>query len=327
MNWTPLTNVINENETFLIAGHKSLDGDCVGSMLALYLHLLNCDKKVSIYCLDHVPQTLSFLKCADKISDEKPSGNFDVVFFVDCSNEVRIGYDVSEFSPKTIINIDHHRDNSNFGDLNFVDTTASAAGMIILDYFNKSNIKICEQIAISLYTAIMTDTGGFQFSNTTARVLRDCSQLAELGANPTTIYENVYLTHTQAGLMLRAKIWSTLQYHLNGKVCSLDMPLKLLDEVGAIYSDAEGMVDNTMTAVGVEVGIMTKHSDTETHFSLRSKGKVDVGNLAKTIADGGGHSCAAGCTVKMPYGEAMEFMLGILRRELDLVKNATDSPQ
>jgi len=96
----------------------------------------------------------------------------------------------------------------------------------------------------------------------------------------------------------------------------MEMPLSLLDDLGAQYSDSEGMADFTITAEGVEVGIMVKYNEKQSHFSLRSKGNVDVGKIAQKIPGGGGHFSAAGCTVNMPYPEAFPFMLGILKQEL-----------
>jgi len=234
---------------------------------------------------------------------------------LDCSNITRVGWDCKEISVGMIINIDHHRDNANFGALNFVDA-ASATGEVIFAFFKHIGVAVPAPTAVALYTAVVTDTGGFRFSNTCGRVLRVCAELAELGVDCADVYERVFSCHTPQALALQARIWSTLKFHLGGRVCSLDMPLSLLEEVGAKYSDSEGMADNTVTALGVEVGVMTKHSPEETHISLRSKGKVDVGKLAKGIAGGGGHSCAAGCTIKKPYNEAMAEMLELLEKAL-----------
>jgi phosphoesterase RecJ-like protein len=315
MDWAPLVKAIDENNSFLISSHMSLDGDCVGSQLAFIWFLKSKGKRVTCYCADPLPQKLSFLKDSNLITDNKPTGKFDALMILDCSNIKRVGWECGDVTVGTVINIDHHRDNTNFGALNFVDGTASATGEIIFSFFKECGINIPAQVAEALYAAVMTDTGGFRFSNTSGRVLRACAELAELGVDCAGVYE-AYASHTPQALMLISRIWSTLKFHLGGKVCSLDMPLSVLDELGAKYSDSEGMVDNTVTAIGVEVGIMTKHSPEETHFSLRSKGRIDVGKLAQRISGGGGHSCAAGCTVNKPYGEAMEMMLGMLEREL-----------
>ncbi len=269
-----------------------------------------------MFCVDPVPEKFVFLENSNQISQKRPDRKFDVLMILDCSNPKRLGWEGQEQVAEKIVDIDHHRDNTNFGTLNYLDTSAAATGEIIYTFFKDNNIDFPEHVASSLYSAIMTDTGGFRFSNTSSKILRICADLADKGANCSYIYEKVYASHSPRALMLQSRIWSTLKYHLQGKVCSMDMPLSLLEELGAQYSDSEGMADHTITATGVEVGILTKHNSHETHFSLRSKGKIDVGRVAQKVTGGGGHSCAAGCTIKLPYEQAMEQMLSILEKEL-----------
>ncbi|MCL2218935.1 MAG: DHH family phosphoesterase [Chitinispirillia bacterium] len=318
MDWKELIKAIDTNESFLISSHQSLDGDCVGSQLAFLWYLKSKGKKAACYCADPLPQKLSFLTDSNLITQEKPQGKFDVLMVLDCSNIKRLGWDGCETIAKMIINIDHHRDNTNFGALNYVDPTAAAAGEIIFSFFKECGTVIPKHVAEALYAAVMTDTGGFRFNNTSSWVLRVCADLIELGVDSAGLYEKVYSRHTPQALTLQSRIWSTLKFHLGGKVCSMDMPMSVLDEIGAKYSDSEGMADNTVTAEGVEVGIMTKHTPEETHISLRSTGRIDVGKIAQGIAGGGGHSCAAGCTIKLPYDQAMAQMLGLLAKELGM---------
>ncbi|MCL2181883.1 MAG: bifunctional oligoribonuclease/PAP phosphatase NrnA [Chitinispirillia bacterium] len=318
MDWAELIKAIDANESFVISSHQSLDGDCVGSQLAFLWYLKSKGKRAACYCSDPLPHKLSFLTDSNLITQNKPAEKFDVLMVLDCSNISRLGWDECESAAKMVINIDHHRDNKNFGALNFVDSSAAATGEIIFSFFRESGITIPKHVAEALYAAVMTDTGGFRFNNTSSSVLRVCADLIELGVENSAIYEKVYSRHTPQALMLQSRIWSTLKFHLNGKVCSLDMPMSVLDEIGAKYSDSEGMADNTVTGEGVEVGIMTKHTPEETHISLRSTGRIDVGRIAQRIAGGGGHSCAAGCTIKLPYEQAMGQMLGILAKELGM---------
>jgi len=318
MAWADLINAIDANESFVISSHQSLDGDCIGSQLAFIWYLKSKGKRVACYCTDPLPQKLSFLQNSELITQNKPTEKFDVLMILDCSNIKRLGWDECESAAKTIINIDHHRDNKNFGALNIVDPTAAATGEIIFAFFRECGIDFPKHVAEALYAAVMTDTGGFRFNNTSSNVLRVCADLIDMGVDSADLYEKVYSRHSPQALTLRARMWSTLKFHLNGNVCSMDMPMSVLDEIGAVYSDSEGMADYTVTADGVEVGIMTKHTPEETHISLRSKGKVDVGKIAQGIAGGGGHSCAAGCTIKLPCNQAMEQMLGIIANELGM---------
>jgi phosphoesterase RecJ-like protein len=214
------------------------------------------------------------------------------------------------------VNIDHHRDNTRFADFNYVDQGAAATAMLLYRFFESRGISYPKSVAEYLYTAIMTDTGGFRFSNTSADVLAICADLARRGANSSFLYQRVYDSHSQNAMLLWARIWPTLRFDLDGRVCSLSLPLALVEELGAVYSDTEGMADYTVLAEDVEVGMFIKYRPTEAHFSLRSRGGVDVGRIAQKIPGGGGHGCAAGCTIALPYDQAKARMLETIKSEL-----------
>jgi bifunctional oligoribonuclease and PAP phosphatase NrnA len=315
MIWDDFCRLVNENQRFLISSHLSLDGDSVGSQLAMVWYLTSRKKQVYVYNCDPVPRKFLFMENTEAISTIQPDEMPEVLIILDCSNLHRLGWNISRMPP-IIVNIDHHRDNTRFGTLNVIDDHAAATGAIIYNFFKECNISFPMHVAEALYTAIMTDTGGFRFSNTTSNILRICADLVDFGADSSKIYEKVYASYSPQALLLQARIWSTLKYYLNGKVCCMEMPLSILDEIGAVYSDSEGMADHTITVEGVEVGIMVKYSDTESHFSLRSKGNIDVGKIAQKIPGGGGHFSAAGCTINKPFHTAFPFLLDILKQEL-----------
>jgi phosphoesterase RecJ-like protein len=316
MIWSELSSVIANNHSFLISSHMSIDGDCAGSELAMYWYLTSLSKKVAVYNHDSLPPKFSFLHDAAVLTQEKPEGPFDVLMVLDCSNPKRLGWEGVETAASVIVNIDHHRDNVNFGRINVVRSNASATGQIIYDYFSHIKADFPASVAEALYTAILTDTGGFRFSNTNGAVLAICADLSNRGAQCAGIYEKVYTSFTPNGLLLQARIWSTLTFYRAGTICTMEMPYTLIEELGATYGDSEGMADLTIMATGVEVGMLIKYNPTQTHFSLRSTGRVDVGKIAKTIEGGGGHSSAAGCTMSRPFTEAKPAMLEILSREL-----------
>jgi bifunctional oligoribonuclease and PAP phosphatase NrnA len=316
MTWTDLLSTLNSNSSFLITSHASLDGDSVGSQLAMYWYLRSLGKQVSIYNADPMPPKLAFLRNADVVESSKPSGTFDVLVVLDCSNLSRIGWSGGESIGRTIVNIDHHTDNSRFGNLNFVQSR-SATGEILYEFLTDSGIEYPDFVAEALYAAIVTDTGGFRFSNTTPSVLRICGNLAERGANPSKVYEMVYASQSQKGMILHSRVWSTLGFHLDGRVCTMELPLGLIDELGATYSDSEGMADLTIMVSGVDVGVFIKHREKQSHFSLRSRDSVDVGRIARMIPGGGGHCNAAGCTIEEPIDQALPQMLALIKRELD----------
>lgn len=316
MIWDKLNAAIDANQSFLISSHLSLDGDCVGSQLAFYWFLTSKGKEVVLYNHDPVPSKFRFLGDSDQITNQKPEKKFDVLAILDCSNPRRLGWDGQNEVAPFVINIDHHRDNSNFGNINIVQTNAAATAELIYQFLVHNKSDFPPHVAESLYTAIMTDTGGFRFSNTNSGILRICADLADRGVNCSKVYERVYSSHSQKALMLQSRIWSTLRFFNDGRICSMELPLSVIDELGAQYSDSEGMVDYTITAENVDIGIMAKHTLKETHFSLRSRSKVDVGKIAQKIPGGGGHSSAAGCTIDKPYPEALAEILKIIEQEL-----------
>jgi phosphoesterase RecJ-like protein len=316
MTWNEIENIIKKNQRFVISSHLSLDGDSIGSQLSFYWFLKSLGKDVVIYDKDPVPSKFLFLQNSDQFTTIKPDSKFDILVVLDCSNPGRMGWDNHEAIASEIINIDHHRDNSHFGHYNVVKTSAAATGELIYQFFTEIGTSFPPFVAETLYTAIISDTGGFRFSNTNSNVLRLCADLADKGAECAKIYERVYATHPKHTLLLQSRIWSTLKFLLDGKLCIMELPLRILDEIGAVYSDSEGMADHTITADGVEVGMMLKYSDSETHFSLRSKGRIDVGKIAQRVPGGGGHYSAAGCTIKEPRDQALAQMLSIITQEL-----------
>lgn len=320
MIWNNLLDAIENNRSFLISSHLSLDGDCIGSSLAFLWYLEHRGKSGVIAYTDPVPEKFKFLAGSQRIrridgSDNVPARS-DALVVLDCSNRSRMGWDSSAFDGGAVVNIDHHRDNKKFGTVNVVDTHASATAEILYRFFTGLGVDFPPDIAEALYAAILTDTGGFRFPNTTGSVLRICADLADRGADPAKVYDKIFASHSRAALLLQARIWSTTTFHCGGRVCCMEMPHALLDELGAVPSDSEGMADCTILGADVDVGMLMKYSDRETHFSLRSRGSVDVGRIAQGIPGGGGHSSAAGCTIEKPRAEALAAMLAIIAQEL-----------
>jgi phosphoesterase RecJ-like protein len=314
--WTDLDSAIERNSSFLVSSHVGIDGDCIGSQLAMHWYLASLGKKVVLYNHDNVPEKFRFLVNSGVPTTERPVQKFDAGIILDCSNPSRLEWNGLRDLCSYVVNIDHHRDNVLFGDINFVKKGGAATGQIIYEYFIAKGISYPAHVAEALYTAVMTDTGAFRFSNTNATILRMCADLSERGADCAKIYEKVYASFTPQGLLLQSRIWSTMTFYENGAICSMEMPYRLIDELGATYGDSEGMSDLTIIGSGVRVGMLIKYDDTKTHFSLRSKGEIDVGKIAQKIQGGGGHSCAAGCTMVMPCAQAKPVMLDIIKKEL-----------
>lgn len=316
MIFSKLQNLIAQNKSFLLSSHVNSDGDSIGSTLALYWYLASLHKDVAIYHIDKVPNKFRFLRNIEKISSTLPQTSYDIFIILDASNPARLGWDINNITFSSLINIDHHRDNFNGGDLNLVNHEAAATCQILYMFFQNLSIPYPEYVAESLYTGILSDTGGFHFSNTTSNILRICADLADQGADCTNIYRSIYSSFSSAGLMLRAKIWAGLEFHFNNRVSIMALSTEEFENSGADRGDIEGMSDQALTAEEAEIGIFIKHNPTCTHFSLRSKGNIDVGKIAQTIPGGGGHTCAAGCTLNLPITKAKPKMLEIIKKEI-----------
>lgn len=316
MTWSELREILEDNQSFLLSSHVNPDGDSICSQLAFYWYLVSLKKDVVIYNQEPIPDKFRFLHNADKITNILQKETFDVCVIIDASNTQRLGWNINDKRTSLVVVIDHHRDNSYEGDVNIVDVNASATSEILYKFFKECSIDYPPYVAEALYGGILTDTGGFQFSNTSSAVLRICADLSDKGADCSKIYREIYSSYSPAGLQLRAQIWSTLQFYRDNRISSMEMHESQINESGANNGEIEGMSDLALTAADVEVGMFIKYNDSTTHFSLRSKGTVDVGKIAQLIPGGGGHTFAAGCIIDLPVEKAKMRMLELINKEI-----------
>ncbi len=312
MSWQQIDTALRASNSILISAHVNPDGDCIGAQMALAWYCKSLGKEVRVYNKTNPPKKFRFLDGWEIVSDEVPRRDWDTFVILDSSNPQRLGWDVSTISANTVIDIDHHRDNYRGGDINMVDPSAAATSLLLCEFFVAIKADFPIHVAEALYVGLISDTGGFRFANTDSRVLRAAADLVDRGVEPQKLNKQLFATFTSAGLALRAKVWQTLEYHFDGKLCLLVLDSSLIDKMGADYGDLEGMSDQTLGAEGVQVGMLIKIKGVETHFSMRSNGLVDVGIIAQNVPGGGGHACAAGCTLEMPFEEAKSKMLGFI---------------
>jgi phosphoesterase RecJ-like protein len=311
MIWNDLNAIIAQNYSFLISSHENPDGDSICSQLAFWKYLKNIGKNAKIYNKDKLPEKFTFISNSEIISDVAPNERFEVLAILDASNSQRTAIENIEnkFADK-IINIDHHRDNSNFGDVNCVDVNAAATSKILYDFFTENKIDCDKDIANYLFGGILTDTGGFQYNNDDGSLYLAAHDLIARGADNERLFKEFFSKHTVCALKLRAKVWETLKFYCDSKISTVVLPWALYKQYGTDESATEGMSNAVLNAQGVEVGIFVRYDENGTHFSLRSAGKIDVGEIAATADIGGGHKFAAGCTFKnMPHEKAIEIMV------------------
>lgn len=321
-NFDEITKVLQKNNNFLITSHLNLDGDGVGSELALYFILKKLNKKPIILNQDKLPKIYGFLPGSDKIhylnNNRINLKRIDVGIVLDCSNVKRIGKTYEIFKDiKTIINIDHHKSNENFGGLNYVNSSVSSVGEIIYELIRSINIDLLdEDISTCLFAAIITDTGSFRYSNVSEKTFKIASDLTSKGIKPHLIANNIYNRKTYSGLKLLGEALLTLEMDDSNYVSWLTITRKMLNDVKANDEEIEGIIDVATTLDNTEISILFRETkDNKIKISFRSKGNFDVNKFAGKF-NGGGHPNAAGCLCSGKLDEIKEKILSKLFKEI-----------
>jgi len=313
-----ISDLIERGRAFLITSHVRLDGDALGSELALYEMLRSLGKTVLVYNQDPVPSNYRFLPGSDRIVTELPRlEGYDAAFILDCSDLDRVGDEAPTIATVgRIVNIDHHVSNGGFTDITYIDPEASSTGELIYRLMEGMGLPVSKEMATNLYTAILTDTGGFHYGNTGKNSLITAGNLVGMGADPQWISENVYDSNPLAKIKLLTLALDTLQIELDGKVASMVVSQKTLGEASALPEHTEGFVDFPRTIQGVEVSILySELSDRFFKISLRSKGKFNVERLARFFG-GGGHINAAACRIRGELAQIKSQVLDFIRESV-----------
>ncbi|HOJ52401.1 MAG TPA: bifunctional oligoribonuclease/PAP phosphatase NrnA [Syntrophales bacterium] len=295
-----IIEVINRCHHFLITSHVRLDGDALGSELALGLLLKELGKDATVYNEDPTPENYLFLPGASQITHTLGEiGGYEAAFVLDCSELDRVGREASRIQAvRTIVNIDHHLSNDGFCEIRLIDPQASSTGELIWRLLEAIRLRPTPEMATCLYTAILTDTGSFHYGNTTAGALVAASKLVACGAHPQWISQQIYENEPVEKMRLMARVLSSLSLEKGGKVACLTVMLKDLEETGAYHHHTEGLVDLGRRIRGVAISILFSQVEPATYkVSLRSKDEIDVEQVARTLG-GGGHRNAAACRLQ-----------------------------
>lgn len=305
-----------------ITSHLRPDGDSIYTSLALAEMLEQLGKKVQI--VNHDPLPFPFYEFPETARIRQgqidPEG-LDLVILLECVDVARSGQTQIDHLPK--INIDHHYSNSPYADLNWIDPEASAVGEMVYELLEPLGLQPTPRIAEFLYAAIFSDTGSFQFSNTSARALYTCYRLVEAGANPNAIAEKILNNNTAAKVKLLGRVLSSLSLNPVGNLARLVMFQKDLEEFGLKDVDVEDITTITRSIKGVEMVIFFKEmSPGVFRVSLRSKGSASSALVAENFG-GGGHQHAAGFTVRGEF-DRLYHEIPLMVEEI-LKKNRTGS--
>lgn len=312
--------IIRDYNNFAIVSHTSPDGDSMGSMLSLYSILLLNNKKGDMFLDDVLPERYSFLPCSKAIQPFLESKKYDCVFALDCGDPERLGKCKELISSaKVVVNIDHHISNNMYGTINILDINASSTGEILYDIFMDNNYEVNKDTAECLYTSILTDTGGFKYSNTTSKTFKILGALVSTGIDFPKIYSSIYDRRSIEQVKLMSRVVSTLEMALDNRVALLSMFPNMLKESGANEEDASEFINISRDIDGVEVAVFIKEKTNQSfRISLRSKNVVDVRRIAERFS-GGGHTRAAGCTIEGKYETVKTLILDEIKKHMDVI--------
>ena len=296
----PIHQKIIESERIVITSHLRPDGDSVCTGLALAKLGEALGKKMSLINQDPTPFPFSQMPEAARIKiGQIPAGRFDLVILLECASVARSGQENLERYFK--INIDHHYSNDSYADINWVDPSASAVGEMVFLLSEKTGLSLTPEIAGHLYCAIVSDTGSFQFSNTTARAFEVCHKLVKLGANPIRTTEFLFNANPPEKIKLLGYVLSTLKMNKKGTIATITMFKKFLRAFHLREIDTEDITTLARSIKDVEMVLFFKEMARETfRISLRSKGLANAAAIAEQFG-GGGHVHAAGFTATGPY--------------------------
>jgi len=296
---------IFQAKNIAIASHLRPDGDSIYTSLALAEMLELLGKNVQVVSHDPLPFPLcDFPEMKRiKIGQIEPK-SLDLVILLECADVSRSGQTEINHLPK--INIDHHYSNSPYADLNWIDPAASAVGEMVFELAEPLGLSLTPRIAEYLYAAIFSDTGSFQFSNTTGKALYTCYRLVEAGADPYRVAEKLTANNTPAKIRLLARVLNSLQTNEKGDIAILSMFKKDLQETGLKEVELEDVTSLARSIKGVRMVIFFKEMAQDVfRVSLRSKGTANSALVAEYFG-GGGHMHAAGFTVYGPYERLIE---------------------
>ena len=321
-NNTPLSEIaqiLRSHQRFVLMSHLRPDGDALGCVIALALCLKGLGKQVKVWNEDGMLDKYRYLPSSDLVTvpPAEPE-EFDVAIALDTGAESRLGRCVKAVKQaKLWINIDHHISNSRYGDLVHIDSNAPATGQILFELLRGADLPITPEIADNLFVAISTDTGSFQYPNTTARTYEIGAELLKAGVNVGKLSQQMYESHPRRRIILLRELLNTMHFSCNNRVASFSLSMETVERLGVKSEDTEGLIDTLRAIEGVVVAAFIEEvPDGKVRMSLRSKDpKVDVCKIC-ALFGGGGHTLAAGARTRGSLPEVQEKVLNAISNEI-----------
>jgi len=314
-------------ERVVVASHENPDGDAIGCMSAAAMALRDTGKQVRLYLHadSPLPHEYGFLNM-DGLERAIAPGSTEgwTLLALDCGNEARLGPDHEQLRAGfvSVIDVDHHHDNSRFGDVNFVDGHASSTAEILAHVFDGLGVELTPAIAEALYVGLVTDTGRFQYRTTSPGALRLAARLVEAGADVHRIFELVFETQPLDKKRLLGRVLEHMQPYHGGRLLLSYVTRDDLALVSGDEATTEGLIDDLREVEGVQVAALIREqvalpdgTITPNRVSLRSRGSIDVSRIARG-SGGGGHKQAAGFSHPGSIDQIRDFIVGEVATQL-----------
>ena len=333
VNYSKIEQIISENEKIFISTHINPDGDSIGSAFAMYHYLKNLGKDCRIINHSEVPLVYSFLnekEIFNEVNDESIAfiKNADLGVILDIGDFYRLGEVANVIESTTVetINIDHHPLTENdFFTHNFVNLDASSVGEILYSYFSSLGSDIIDkEMMLGIYSAVLTDTGSFRFSNTNQLSHEIAVDAIKMGINISEVYQNIYENSSVSRIKLLGNVIQKLNFDCNGELLWFSLNNDMVKEVDGTNQDFDGFTDFFRGIQGVEIALMLYDLKGKVRLSFRSKGKYKVNDVAKKMG-GGGHPFAAAALVDGEFSDVKSTVLGLLSTYINNYNEDTSS--
>lgn len=319
-----IVDAIRTRQRFVISSHARPDGDSIGSQLAMAYALRALGKHVAIVNKDPAPASLApfpgveDIRIADTVDDD-----FDAAIIMECGDLARPG--VAGLDRFFLINIDHHPGNTAYGRINWFDAGAAACAEMVFDLILALGVPLSKEIATHVYLAILTDTGSFHYSGISAKTFDICRQTLEAGVDPVLTARMIFDSNSMGRLKLFGAVLNGMTVDDTGRIAALAVDLAMTAAAGGNYEDTEGLVNMPLTVKEIVAVVFFKQlAGDEYRVSLRSKGDIDIGVVAKQFG-GGGHKNASGCTVRGAIDSLRELFVGRIQQVIHCGETLADA--
>ena len=292
-----LVDLIKRGQRFIIASHQRPDGDAIGSAMSMALALRAIGKSATVVT-DAIPPVFlqPFPDVASMQITPEVTDAYDAALIMECSELSRTGVRGLDLSP--VMNIDHHPGNQGYGTINWVDESAAACGEMAFTLIEAIGAPLTSAVATHIYLAVLTDTGSFHFSHLSPRTYEIAKRCVEAGADPRWIARTHYDSNSLARVRIFGAVMNGMVIVDGGRIALLSITRRTMEELQGTSDDLEGLINFPLTVKDIEaVAFFKETGDHDWRVSMRSKGNVDTGAIARAHG-GGGHTNAAGCSAR-----------------------------